>query len=128
MSGQLARSRGAPNGPPEQMLKDSGQRPGLGPSNGIPRESMAAKFESEKRRIIESCFAKRDADGSGTFTSTSNSDIRACLGNSTVAISLRIQLNEPSAPSSKRLRQAADPLTPPCTCSCRVVYHAYPHP
>lgn len=38
--------------------------------NGLPQETMgmsrAQKFEDEKKRIIESCFAKRDTDGSGT--------------------------------------------------------------
>lgn len=28
--------------------------------------SKAEKFENEKKRIIESCFAKKDSDGSGT--------------------------------------------------------------
>lgn len=29
--------------------------------------SKAEKFENEKKRIIESCFAKKDSDGSGTL-------------------------------------------------------------
>jgi hypothetical protein len=34
---------------------------GVNGSNGMTR---AEKFEDEKRRIIESCFGKRDEDGS----------------------------------------------------------------
>lgn len=30
-----------------------------------PGMSRAERFEDEKRRIIESCFSKRDDDGSG---------------------------------------------------------------
>lgn len=32
--------------------------------------SKAEKFENEKKRIIESCFAKKDSDGSGTSDSS----------------------------------------------------------
>lgn len=32
--------------------------------------SRAEKFEDEKRRIIESCFGKREADGSGMLRTT----------------------------------------------------------
>lgn len=31
--------------------------------------TRAERFEDEKRRIIESCFGKRDDDGSRTLTS-----------------------------------------------------------
>lgn len=33
--------------------------------------SRAEKFEDEKRRIIESCFGKRETDGSGTLRTAS---------------------------------------------------------
>jgi len=39
-------------------------RNGGGGSSGM---SKAEKFENEKKRIIESCFAKKDSDGSGTL-------------------------------------------------------------
>lgn len=37
---------------------------------GMGREySRAERFEEEKRRIVESCFNKRDVDGSSKITS-----------------------------------------------------------
>ncbi len=33
-------------------------------SNGTNAMSRAEKFEDEKRRIIDSCFGKKDEDGS----------------------------------------------------------------
>lgn len=41
------------------------QRPGPGYGRDMSR---AEKFEDEKRRIVESCFNKKDTDGSGTAT------------------------------------------------------------
>lgn len=35
-----------------------------GGTNGSSTMSRAEKFEDEKRRIIDSCFAKKDEDGS----------------------------------------------------------------
>lgn len=35
-----------------------------------PGMSRAERFEDEKRRIIESCFSKRDDDGSGALRNT----------------------------------------------------------
>ncbi|KAL8993266.1 MAG: hypothetical protein Q9169_006478 [Polycauliona sp. 2 TL-2023] len=63
---------GSPNGPqrppPLQPNGSGGPSGGLFPPDaaGTPKTTMsrAEKFEDEKRRIIESCFAKRDADGS----------------------------------------------------------------
>ena len=45
---------------------DPRQRGGPGGGPGYGRDmSRAEKFEEEKRRIIESCFNKKDTDGSG---------------------------------------------------------------
>lgn len=42
-----------------------GLGPGPGPGAPYGREmSRAEKFEEEKRRIVESCFNKKDVDGS----------------------------------------------------------------
>ena len=59
-----------PPRPPQIQQNGSGGAPGgfLPPgAAGVPKATMsrAEKFEDEKRRIIESCFSKRDADGSG---------------------------------------------------------------
>ncbi|KAL8802757.1 MAG: hypothetical protein Q9182_003592 [Xanthomendoza sp. 2 TL-2023] len=67
-------SNGNSNGPPrpsQNHQNESGGAPsGLysPPAAGGPKSAMsrAEKFEDEKRRIIESCFSKRDADGSVT--------------------------------------------------------------
>lgn len=64
---------GIPNGPlrppPLQQNGSGGTAGGHSPPGaaGVPKTTMsrAEKFEDEKRRIIESCFSKRDADGSG---------------------------------------------------------------
>lgn len=57
------RPRGPPNGPAQDG------RPGEDTPNGGTGQgggmSRAEKFEDEKRRIIETCFAKKDTDGSG---------------------------------------------------------------
>lgn len=39
----------------------SGVSNGSGSANGV---NKAEKFEDEKRRIVESCFSKKDPDGS----------------------------------------------------------------
>ncbi|CAO1605357.1 hypothetical protein XANCAGTX0491_008876 [Xanthoria calcicola] len=60
------------NGPPRPPLAQQngtgGAPGGLFPpaASAVPKTTMsrAEKFEDEKRRIIESCFSKRDADGS----------------------------------------------------------------
>lgn len=43
----------------------SGVSNGSGSANGV---SKAEKFEDEKRRIVESCFSKKDPDGSCMMT------------------------------------------------------------
>ncbi|KAL8803419.1 MAG: hypothetical protein Q9223_006317 [Gallowayella weberi] len=63
-------SNGPPR-PPQNHQNASGGAPGglySPPAVGGPKSAMsrAEKFEDEKRRIIESCFSKRDADGSVT--------------------------------------------------------------
>ncbi|KAL8980144.1 MAG: hypothetical protein Q9205_004692 [Flavoplaca limonia] len=59
---------GSPRPPPLQQNGSSATSAGLLPPGaaGVPKTTMsrAEKFEDEKRRIIESCFSKRDADGS----------------------------------------------------------------
>ena len=63
---QAQRSRGPPNGP----ATDTGSRPtqDLRNGGGAPvTMSRAERFEDEKRRIIESCFGRKDADGSSTL-------------------------------------------------------------
>jgi hypothetical protein len=60
MNSQHART--ATNGSSSDQSRQISQG---GDRNGDVRSSMtrAEKFEDEKRRIVESCFAKRDADG-----------------------------------------------------------------
>ncbi|MCJ1379699.1 hypothetical protein MMC17_002801 [Xylographa soralifera] len=62
MSGQYSRaSNGASNGlPPESAYPEA-----EGHSGGVVVSNMtrAQRFEDEKKRIIESCFARRDEDG-----------------------------------------------------------------
>lgn len=41
--------------------------------------SRAERFEDEKERIIESCFSKRDADGSGQYLRTKEVSLVAVL-------------------------------------------------
>ena len=54
-----------PDRTPGETLSNGSPRSNVGagtrPSEGV--NSRAQKFEDEKRRIIESCFAKRDNDG-----------------------------------------------------------------
>ncbi|KAM5429391.1 GTP-Rho binding exocyst subunit [Microsporum canis] len=60
------RSRGHPTGAsPRQDRRGGGEmRNGSGPMNPPSGSSRAEKFEDEKRRIIQSCFSKKDSDGS----------------------------------------------------------------
>lgn len=58
-------------GPPSGSSAGPSVRPPPITVNGgsqLPGETMsrAEKFEDEKRRIIESCFGKKEPDGSGT--------------------------------------------------------------
>lgn len=61
-----------PRGPPNGASVGSNVRAGGpggeirngGPSAPGPSMTRAEKFEDEKRRIIESCFGKKEADGS----------------------------------------------------------------
>lgn len=48
--------------------------------------SRAERFEDEKRRIIESCFSKRDEDGSGSVPLSLSLSLHA-LGPSPVDLS-----------------------------------------
>ena len=59
---------GVPNGRAEGPVqrahidaRDNGER--------VSNMTRAEKFEDEKKRIIESCFSKRDDDGSCMWTS-----------------------------------------------------------
>ena len=58
------RSRGATNG----SATDSTSTQDVGSRNGGDYSGMsrAEKFEDEKRRIVESCFGKKDPDGACT--------------------------------------------------------------
>lgn len=63
VSDPVQRLRGPANGPPS----DSGSRPSQELRNGGAAPvtmSRAERFEDEKRRIIDSCFGKKDVDGS----------------------------------------------------------------
>ena len=66
MSGQYSKaSNGTSNGfPPEpaRFLEADGHNGGGMVSN----MTRAQRFEDEKKRIIESCFARRDEDGACT--------------------------------------------------------------
>ena len=62
---QWSRPSGGPGGSkpgsntrPAQEIRDGG------PTNAGLSMTYAEKFEDEKRRIIDSCFMKKDADGS----------------------------------------------------------------
>lgn len=48
-----------------------GERPDGLDNMSAPGISRAERFEDEKRRIIDSCFSKRDDDGSGMSNSVS---------------------------------------------------------
>lgn len=64
---QFQRSRGIPSGSstePSQASSADVRNGGVGGISGTM--TRAEKFEDEKRRIIESCFGRTDADGSGT--------------------------------------------------------------
>lgn len=63
---QVQRVRGPASGPPSVL----GSRPSQESRNagaGPVVMSRAERFEDEKRRIIDSCFGKKDADGSSRF-------------------------------------------------------------
>ena len=63
-----------PNGNVSESSRPSfPQQHGSNGGNGGPFPprgpmSRAERFEDEKKRIIESCFSKRDTDGSGQFS------------------------------------------------------------
>ena len=58
-----------PRGPPEGISTESFEaRNGKIGGGVVPGTlSRAEKFEDEKRRIIDSCFGRTDADGSGNL-------------------------------------------------------------
>lgn len=67
------RMRGPPNGnvngPPRQ-IQDQHDAGSAGINGSHPQRapmSRAERFEDEKKRIIESCFSKKDTDGSGQY-------------------------------------------------------------
>ena len=59
----ITRQRGTPNGLPAapSPRADPDGRNGGGSTQAMSRAEL---FDNEKRRIIESCFGKKDADGS----------------------------------------------------------------
>lgn len=62
------RPRGPPNGPPGGLSSRSApENRNGGPHAAGPSMTRAEKFEDEKRRIVESCFGKKDADGSSMW-------------------------------------------------------------
>jgi hypothetical protein len=52
--------RSGPNG---SASDPAGRRAGSRSGAGLDQKSRAELFEDEKRRIIESCFAKKEPDG-----------------------------------------------------------------
>ena len=62
------RSGGATNQPliGARQVSNSSNR---NEEENVTTMSRAERFEDEKRRIIESCFSKKDSDGSSTFIS-----------------------------------------------------------
>lgn len=59
------RTRGPPNGVPGgPSTRSALENRNGGPHTAGPSMTRAEKFEDEKRRIVESCFGKKEADGS----------------------------------------------------------------
>jgi len=59
-------ARGAPGGAPNGVGTGPAQRSHSDSRDGrenISNMTRAQRFEDEKKRIIESCFSKRDEDG-----------------------------------------------------------------
>lgn len=74
ISNPVQRVRGPASGPPSDSVSRPSQDSrdaGAGPVV----MSRAERFEDEKRRIIDSCFGKKDADGS------SRSPFKSCNRN-----------------------------------------------
>lgn len=64
--------RGPPNGSPAgQQLRAAPEARNGGSASAGATMSRAEKFEDEKRRIIESCFGKKEPDGSGMLRAVS---------------------------------------------------------
>ena len=66
MSGQYSR---ASNGASHSLPLESARKPEAEIQSGVAavsNMSRAQRFEDEKKRIIESCFARRDEDGACT--------------------------------------------------------------
>ena len=61
-----ALSNGAPNGYAGEPSQQSGADALDGEASNISNMTRAQRFEDEKRRIVNSCFTKRDDDGSCT--------------------------------------------------------------
>ena len=53
--------KSGPNARPSEETRNRGP-----PNSGLPM-TRAEKFEDERRRIVESCFSKKDADGISTY-------------------------------------------------------------
>ena len=60
-------ARGLANGPPADSASGPSQDSRNGGGAAPVTMSRAERFEDEKRRIIESCFGKKDADGSSRY-------------------------------------------------------------
>ncbi|SLM35964.1 Exocyst complex, component 1/SEC3 [Lasallia pustulata] len=64
VSDPAQRARGPANGTPADSASGPSQDPRNGGGAAPVTLSRAERFEDEKRRIIQSCFGKKDADGS----------------------------------------------------------------
>ncbi len=51
---------------PSDMRRGADPRIGPGSGSGDTSMSRAEQFEDEKKRIIQSCYSKKDSDGTST--------------------------------------------------------------
>jgi hypothetical protein len=62
------RPRGPPQGPPPGPPLNRGPGPQSDSNSSPSTMTRGAAFEDEKARIIKSCYAKKDEDGTCTYT------------------------------------------------------------
>lgn len=65
---------GGPNQPPPRRGTNDSRNgsAAMRPTTSSQGMSRAEKFEQEKRKIMESCFGKQDADGAGEWANHSS--------------------------------------------------------